>query len=295
MTMIETYRNIKLENSARKMYIWRSIKNKIASVLSLFTMVFGLFWLIWIFISILTYGIKRLDLSLFISSTPAPNNTGGGLANAFLGSGLLIFWSTFFGTPLGVLVGIYLAEYGKKKYFTKFIRLINDVLLSAPSIVIGLFVYTIVVSQMHHFSGWAGVMALTLLHIPIVTRTTENMLCLVPNNLREAAYALGTPKWKLIFAIILKVSLSGIITGVILAIARITGETAPLLFTTLSNQFWSINMMQPLANVPITILKFIMSPYKGWQNLAWSAILVLILFIFLLNILARIICAKNKY
>ncbi|MBE9876804.1 phosphate ABC transporter permease PstA, partial [Escherichia coli] len=204
-------------------------------------------------------------------------------------------WATVFGTPLGIMAGIYLAEYGRKSWLAEVIRFINDILLSAPSIVVGLFVYTIVVAQMEHFSGWAGVIALALLQVPIVIRTTENMLKLVPDSLREAAYALGTPKWKMISAITLKASVSGIMTGILLAIARIAGETAPLLFTALSNQFWSTDMMQPIANLPVTIFKFSMSPFAEWQQLAWAGVLIITLCVLLLNILARVVFAKNKH
>ncbi|WP_455815450.1 phosphate ABC transporter permease PstA [Pseudomonas graminis] len=281
--------------SRRKMQAWRRMKNRIALALSLLTMAFGLFWLVWILFSTVTRGIDGMTLSLFTENTPPPNTAGGGLANALAGSGLLIFWSTAVGTPLGIMAGIYLAEYGRKSWLAEVIRFINDILLSAPSIVVGLFVYTIVVAQMQHFSGWAGVVALALLQIPIVIRTTENMLRLVPDSLREAAYALGTPKWKMISAITLKASVSGILTGVLLAIARIAGETAPLLFTSLSNQFWSTDMMQPLANLPVTIFKFAMSPFAEWQSLAWAGVLIITLCVLLLNILARVIFAKSKH
>ncbi|WP_455818705.1 phosphate ABC transporter permease PstA [Pseudomonas cerasi] len=281
--------------SRRKMQAWRRMKNRIALALSLLTMAFGLFWLVWILFSTVTRGIDGMTLSLFTENTPPPNTAGGGLANALAGSGLLIFWSTAAGTPLGIMAGIYLAEYGRKSWLAEVIRFINDILLSAPSIVVGLFVYTIVVAQMQHFSGWAGVVALALLQIPIVIRTTENMLRLVPDSLREAAYALGTPKWKMISAITLKASVSGILTGVLLAIARIAGETAPLLFTSLSNQFWSTDMMQPLANLPVTIFKFAMSPFAEWQSLAWAGVLIITLCVLLLNILARVIFAKSKH
>lgn len=206
----------------------------------------------------------RPSAATFLEMTPPPNTAGGGLANALAGSGLLILWATLIGTPLGVLAGVYLAEYGRRSWLAEVIRFINDILLSAPSIVIGLFVYSLVVTRMQHFSGWAGVIALALLQVPIVIRTTENMMRLVPDTLREAAYALGTPKWKMISAITMKASLSGILTGVLLAVARIAGETAPLLFTSLSNQFWSTDLMQPIANLPVTIFKFAMSPFVEW-------------------------------
>lgn len=295
MTALELQSRAELQASRRKMQAWRSTKNKIALVLSMLTMAFGLFWLVWILWTTVTKGVDGFSLALFTESTPPPNTSGGGLANALAGSGLLILWSTVIGTPLGIMAGIYLAEYGRKSWLAEVIRFINDILLSAPSIVVGLFVYTLVVARMQHFSGWAGVIALALLQIPIVIRTTENMLKLVPDSLREAAYALGTPKWKMISAITLKASVSGIITGVLLAIARIAGETAPLLFTSLSNQFWSTDMMQPLANLPVTIFKFAMSPFAEWQSLAWAGVLIITLCVLLLNILARVVFAKGKH
>ncbi|CAM3208596.1 high-affinity phosphate transport protein (ABC superfamily, membrane) [Xenorhabdus nematophila ATCC 19061] len=282
-------------DSRRRMQSWRRQKNRIALVLSMATMAFGLFWLSWILISTVTKGIDGMSLALFTEMTPPPNSEGGGLANAIVGSGLLIFWATMFGTPLGIMAGIYLAEYGRRSWLAEIIRFINDILLSAPSIVVGLFVYMIVVTKMQHFSGWAGVIALALLQIPIIIRTTENMLKLVPDNLREAAYALGTPKWKMISAITLKASVSGIITGVLLAIARIAGETAPLLFTSLSNQFWSTDLSQPIANLPVTIFKFAMSPFADWQQLAWAGVLLITLCVLLINIVARVLFAKKKH
>ncbi|MBD1227802.1 phosphate ABC transporter permease PstA [Xenorhabdus griffiniae] len=281
--------------SRRRMQSWRRQKNRLALMLSMMTMAFGLFWLGWILISTVTKGIDGMSLALFTEMTPPPNTEGGGLANAIVGSGLLIFWATVFGTPLGIMAGIYLAEYGRHSWLAEIIRFINDILLSAPSIVVGLFVYTVVVTKMQHFSGWAGVMALALLQIPIVIRTTENMLKLVPDNLREAAYALGTPKWKMISAITLKASISGIMTGVLLAIARIAGETAPLLFTSLSNQFWSTDLNQPMANLPVTIFKFAMSPFSDWQQLAWAGVLLITLCVLLINIVARALFAKKKH
>jgi len=295
MTTLDLHARAELQASRRKMQARRSIRNKITLTLSMLTMAFGLFWLVWILFTTITRGVDGFSLALFTEMTPPPNTAGGGLANAIAGSGLLILWATLFGTPLGIMAGIYLAEYGRKSWLAEVIRFINDILLSAPSIVVGLFVYTLVVAQMQHFSGWAGVIALALLQVPIVIRTTENMLKLVPDSLREAAYALGTPKWKMISAITLKASVSGIITGVLLAIARIAGETAPLLFTSLSNQFWSTDMMQPLANLPVTLFKFAMSPFAEWQSLAWAGVLLITLCVLLLNILARVIFAKSKH
>ncbi|MCP1438919.1 phosphate transport system permease protein [Erwinia persicina] len=295
MSMIAMQSRAELEASRRKMQAWRRMKNRIALTLSLLTMAFGLFWLIWILWATIARGVDGMTLALFTENTPPPNTAGGGLANAIMGSGLLIFWSTIVGTPLGIMAGIYLAEYGRKGWLAETIRFINDILLSAPSIVVGLFVYTLVVAQMQHFSGLAGAVALALLQIPVVIRTTENMLKLVPDSLREAAYALGTPKWKMISAITLKASISGILTGILLAIARIAGETAPLLFTSLSNQFWSTDMLQPLANLPVTIFKFAMSPFAEWQSLAWAGVLLITVCVLILNILARVIFAKSKH
>ncbi|CAI1062627.1 Phosphate transport system permease protein PstA [Serratia grimesii] len=295
MATMEMQNDQALLESRRKMQAWRRQKNRLALFMSMATMVFGLFWLVWILFSTVTKGIDGMSLALFTEMTPPPNTAGGGLANAIAGSGLLILWATVFGTPLGIMAGIYLAEYGRKSWLAEVIRFINDILLSAPSIVVGLFVYTIVVAKMQHFSGWAGIIALALLQVPIVIRTTENMLKLVPDTLREAAYALGTPKWRMISAITLKASVSGIITGVLLAIARIAGETAPLLFTSLSNQFWSTDLMQPIANLPVTIFKFAMSPFAEWQELAWAGVLLITLCVLLLNILARVVFAKQKH
>ena len=295
MSQVDVQSIALLIESRRKMQARRSLINKIALLLSMATMVFGLFWLVWILFSTVTRGIDGMSLALFTEMTPPPNTAGGGLANAIVGSGLLILWATVIGTPLGIMAGIYLAEYGRKSLLAEAIRFINDILLSAPSIVVGLFVYTVVVLKMGHFSGWAGVIALALLQVPIVIRTTENMMKLVPDSLREAAYALGTPKWKMISAITLKASVSGIVTGVLLAIARIAGETAPLLFTSLSNQFWSTDMMQPIANLPVTIFKFAMSPFAEWQQLAWAGVLIITFCVLLLNILARVIFAKRKH
>ncbi|WP_428846754.1 phosphate ABC transporter permease PstA [Providencia rettgeri] len=283
------------EKERARRQAWRRQVNRMALFVSMLTMAFGLFWLVWILFSTVTKGIDGMSLNLFTEMTPPPNTEGGGLANAIVGSGLLILWATLIGTPLGILAGIYLAEYGRKSWLASVTRFINDILLSAPSIVVGLFVYTIVVAQMQHFSGWAGVIALALLQIPIVIRTTENMLKLVPDSLREAAYALGTPKWKMILSITLKASVSGIITGILLAIARIAGETAPLLFTSLSNQFWSTDMSEPIANLPVTIFKFAMSPFSEWQELAWAGVLLITLCVLLINIIARVVFAQKKH
>jgi phosphate transport system permease protein len=287
----EQQKNLKVRQTMQRK---RRYKNNIALALSLSTMAFGLFWLIWILFSTITKGVDGMSLALFTEMTPPPGSSGG-LANAIAGSALMVLWATVIGTPLGILAGIYLAEYGRKSWVAVVVRFINDILLSAPSIVVGLFVYMIIVTQMERFSGWAGVVALALLQIPIVIRTTENMLLLVPDSLREAAYALGTPKWKIIYSITLKASMSGIVTGMLLAVARIAGETAPLLFTALSNQFWSTDLSHPIANLPVTIFKFAMSPFADWQQLAWAGVLLITLCVLLLNILARVLFAKKKY
>lgn len=282
------------EAMATRLQARRRLKNTIAIAISMIAVIFGLVWLVWILYSTVTKGMGGLSLNVFTEMTPPPNTEGGGLANAMMGSLLLILVATCVGTPLGILSGIYLAEYGRKNWLAGVIRFINDVLLSAPSIIIGLFVYMIMIVPMGHFSGWAGIVALALIQLPIIVRTTENMLLLVPNNLREAAYALGTPRWRMILKITLKASVSGIVTGVLLAIARIAGETAPLLFTALSNQFWSTDLNAPIANLPVTIFKFAMSPFTEWQELAWAGVLLITLFVLFLNILARVLFSQKK-
>ena len=264
----------------------RKIANKVALSLSLIAMSFGLFWLMWILLTVLQYGVGGLSLTLFTQMTPPPG-TAGGLANAIAGSVIMVGLATLIGTPIGLLSGIYLAEYGKHTWLGSATRFINDILLSAPSIVIGLFVYAIYVAQVGSFSAMAGVIALALIVIPVVVRTTENMLQLIPNTLREAAFALGAPRWKVISKVTVRASSAGIITGVLLAVARISGETAPLLFTALSNQFWSLSLNDPMANLPVTIFKFAMSPFKDWQELAWAGVFLITLGVLLLNILAR--------
>ncbi|MBN3787388.1 phosphate ABC transporter permease PstA [Burkholderia sp. Ac-20353] len=271
----------------------RKLVNAIALTASLGAMAFGLMWLVWILYTTLHLGIGGLSVAMFTESTPPPNTPGGGLANAIVGSLMLVGFGTLVGTPIGILAGVYLAEYGQKNLLASTVRFINDILLSAPSIVVGLFVYALVVAKSGRFSGWAGVIALALLQIPIVIRTTENMLKLVPNALREAAFALGTPKWRMVLKITLRASMGGIITGVLLAVARIAGETAPLLFTALSNQFFSWDMSQPMANLPVTIFKFAMSPFAEWQSLAWAGVFLITLGVLGLNILARSIFSKQ--
>jgi phosphate transport system permease protein len=282
-----------LDKMRGKLQNRRRVTNAIALTMSLAAMAFGILWLVWILYTTLSLGIGGLSVELFTQSTPPPNTDGGGLANAIVGSLLLVGIATLVGTPIGILAGVYLAEYGQKGWLASVTRFINDILLSAPSIVVGLFVYALVVAKMGHFSGWAGAISLALLQIPIVIRTTENMLKLVPNALREAAFALGTPKWKMVLSITLKASIAGIVTGVLLAIARIAGETAPLLFTALSNQFFSADMNQPMANLPVTIYKFAMSPFSQWQSLAWAGVFLITLGVLGLNILARTIFSKK--
>ena len=268
--------------------------NAVALTLSLAAMAFGVFWLVWILVETVRLGVGGIALATFTEMTPPPQAETGGLANAIFGSLLMVSLATLLGTPIGIFAGIYLAEYGQKGWLGSVTRFINDILLSAPSIVIGLFIYAVVVARFKTFSGWAGVLALALIVIPVVIRTTENMLSLIPSALREAAYALGTPKWKVISLITLKAARAGVVTGVLLAIARIAGETAPLLFTALSNQFWTSNLGEPMASLPVTIFKFAMSPYENWQNLAWAGVFLITLGVLGLNILARVLF-RNKH
>ena len=262
--------------------------NKIALMLSLGAMSFGLFWLAWILLTILQLGISGLSLAVFTQMTPPPGSAGG-LANAIFGSVLMVGLATLIGTPIGILAGVYLAEYGRHTLLGHVTRFINDILLSAPSIVIGLFIYAAVVVPMGHFSGFAGVLALALLVIPVVIRTTENILRLVPDTLREAASALGAPKWIMITQVTVRASQAGIMTGILLAVARIAGETAPLMFTALSNQFWSTDLSEPMANLPMTVFRFAMSPFKDWQDLAWAGVLLITGGVLVLNIVARLL------
>ena len=271
----------------------RKLTNRVALSLAVAAMLFGLFWLAWILLTTLQLGAASMSLRLFTEMTPPPGSEGG-LLNAIAGSALLVSLGTLLGTPIGILAGVYLAEYGQHTWLGRVTRFINDILLSAPSIVIGLFVYAVYVAEVGHFSGYSGVLALAMLVIPVVIRATENMLQLVPNTLREAVFALGTPKWKVIMKVTLRASAAGILTGILLAVARISGETAPLLFTALSNQFWSTDMNQPIANLPVTIFKFAMSPFKDWQELAWAAVFLITLGVLGLNILVRIVFRKGR-
>ncbi len=266
--------------------------NQIALVLSFLAMSFGLFWLIWILWETIRLGIGGLTLATLTEMTPPPNEAGG-IANAIFGSFLIVILATFVGTPIGIMAGIYLAEYETNSWLANTTRFVNDILLSAPSIVIGLFVYAVIVTRFKAFSGWAGVIALAMIAIPVVIRTTENMLQLVPAGLREAAYALGAPKWKVITKITLRAARAGVVTGLLLAVARISGETAPLLFTALNNQFWTSNLGEPMASLPVTIFKFAMSPYENWQKLAWAGVFLITVAVLGLNILARVL-TRNK-
>lgn len=266
--------------------------NRVALFLSMSAMAFGLVWLVWILWETIRLGVGGLTWVALTESTPAPNDVGG-IANAIYGSFLMVTLATFVGTPIGIMAGIYLAEYSPKSVLASITRFVNDILLSAPSIVIGLFVYTLVVARFKSFSGWAGVVALALIVIPVVIRTTENMLQLVPPGLREAAYALGAPKWKVISSITLRAARAGVVTGILLAVARISGETAPLLFTALSNQFWTSSLSEPMASLPVTIFKFAMSPYQNWQELAWAGVFLITVAVLGLNILARVLTRQK--
>ncbi len=273
-------------------YASRKRLNQIALTLSLLAMAFGVFWLVWILWETIRLGVGGLSVALFTQMTPPPNEAGG-IANAIFGSFVMVLLATFVGTPIGIMAGVYLAEYDARGWLASTTRFVNDILLSAPSIVIGLFVYVVVVAQFKSFSAYAGIMALALIVIPVVIRTTENMLILVPASLREAAYALGTPKWKVITMVTLRAARAGVITGILLAVARIAGETAPLLFTALNNQFWNGDLSKPMASLPVTIFKFAMSPYENWQQLAWAGVFLITLAVLGLNILARVVTRQK--
>ena len=273
-------------------YRKRLFVNRFNLAMSLATMAFGMAFLLWILTVLFANGFAALAPTLFTQMTPPPGSAGG-LLNAIFGSAVIVGVATFISTPIGILAGIYLAEFGRDGWLASATRFINDILLSAPSIVIGLFVYTVYVAQVGHFSGWAGSAALALIAIPVVVRTTENMLHLVPSSLREAAIALGAPMWKVILMVTLKAVRGGVITGVLLAVARMSGETAPLLFTALNNQFWSVNMDQPMANLPVVIFQFAMSPFEDWKTLAWAGALLITLAVLAINILARTVFRQS--
>ena len=279
-------------DARRARFASRKRVNLLAIALAMSAMVFGLFWLFWILFETVSLGIDGLTFATLTQMTPPPNEEGG-LANAIYGSLVMVTLATCLGAPIGIMAGIYLAEFDSKGWLAETTRFVNDILLSAPSIVIGLFVYSVVVSSFRSFSGFAGVVALALIVIPVVIRTTEDMLRLVPSGLREAAYALGAPKWKVIGSITMRAARSGVITGVLLAVARIAGETAPLLFTALSNQFWTSNLSEPMASLPVTIFKFAMSPYENWQKLAWAGVFLITLAVLGLNIVARVLTRQK--
>ncbi|HXZ47936.1 MAG TPA: phosphate ABC transporter permease PstA [Usitatibacter sp.] len=274
-------------------YRRRRRTNAVMMALSVVALGFGLFWLAWILGELLWEAAAAFRPSIFLRMTPPPGSDGG-LANAIFGSVLMSGAGTLIGTPIGILAGTYLAEYGQRGWLAPATRFINDVLLSAPSIVIGLFVYSVYVARVHHFSGWAGACALAIIVIPVVVRTTDDMLKLVPNSLREAAVALGCPRWKMITRVSYRAARAGIVTGVLLAVARISGETAPLLFTGLNNQFWSTDMNRPMANLPVVIFQFAMSPYDEWHRLAWGGAALITLLVLGLNIAARSLFARGR-
>ncbi len=275
------------------LYNRRRFINYLSLGVSFLAMAFGLFWLGWILLTLLEHGLPGLTPAVFAKMTPPPGSDGG-LLNAIAGSLMMTTLGTLIGTPIGILAGTYLAEFGQRGWLAPITRFINDVLLSAPSIVIGLFVYEVYVVHVRHFSGWAGALALSIIVIPVVIRTTENMLRLVPNTLREAAAALGAPQWKVINFVTLRAARAGIITGILLAVARLSGETAPLLFTSLNNQFWNGNMDKPMANLPVVIFQFAMSPYEDWQRLAWAGALLITFSVLTLNIVARVMFRQSS-
>ena len=272
----------------QNLYKRRLWKNRIGIALSMIAMALGLFVLLWILAVLFKNGIQAIDWNMFTQSTPAPGSEGGGLANAIVGSLMMVGLATLVSTPVGILAGIYLAEFGDRSRIAEITRFMTDIMLSAPSIVLGLFIYAILVAQVKHFSGWAGTLALSLIAIPVVLRTTENMLRLVPGSLREAAFALGAPRWKVSIMVTLRAAKAGVVTGVLLALARISGETAPLLFTALNNQFFSLDMNKPMSNLPVVIFQFAMSPYDNWVRLAWGGALLITMTVLILNILARV-------
>jgi phosphate transport system permease protein len=277
-----------------QIYKSRQRANAIGLTLSMGAMVLGLVVLLWILSVLLTNGLAALDWNMFTQSTPAPGSEGGGLANAIVGSLMMVGFSVLVSTPIGVFAGVYLAEYGDESKTAELTRFVTDIMLSAPSIVLGLFVYAIAVATVGNFSGWAGSLALSLIAVPVVVRTTENMLRLVPGSLREAAFALGAPRWKVATLVTLRAARSGVMTGLLLAVARISGETAPLLFTALNNQFFSTDMGAPMANLPVVIFQFALSPYDNWIRLAWGGALLITLSVLVLNIVARVFLREKK-
>jgi phosphate transport system permease protein len=271
------------------LYRRRKITNALGLALSGASMAVGLVGLLWILWTLAFNGVAALDWNFFTKSTPAPGTPGGGLANALLGSLMIVGFATLVSTPIGIFAGVYLSEFGRQSRFAQATRFVVDIMLSAPSIVIGLFVFAIAVATVKHFSGWAGSLALSLIAVPVVVRTTENMLNLVPSSLREAAFALGAPRWKVSTAVTLRAVRGGVVTGVLLAVARMIGETAPLLFTALNNQFFSTDMSRPMANLPVVIFNFAMSPYEDWQQLAWGGAFIIAIIVLVINIAARVL------
>ncbi len=276
------------------LYGMRAAKNLLAQALAVLAALFGIFWLVWIIWTTLRMGVSSLNLALFTEMTPPPGAEGGGMLNAFFGSALMSMLGIALGAPIGVLAGTYLAEYSSKSWLGETVRFVNDILLSAPSIVLGLFVYTMVVAQMGHFSALAGGIALAFIVLPVVVRTTDEMLRLVPSQMREAALSLGVPQWKVTMQVLYRSALPGIVTGILLALARISGETAPLLFSALNNQYWTTDIFSPMANVPVVIFQYAMSPYENWHSLAWAGAFVLTLFVLLISLFARAIVSRNR-
>ena len=285
---------IDLENSSNLIYKRRLWNHRIGILLSVLAMVIGVSFLVWILAVLVINGLGAIDTALFTQTTPAPGSEGGGLMNPIIGSLLMVGVATLISTPIGILAGVYLAEYGEESRFAQITRFVTDIMLSAPSIVIGLFVYAFYVANVRHFSGWAGSLAIALIAVPVVVRTTDNMLGLVPNSLREAAFALGAPRWKVATMVRLRAVKAGVVTGVLLAIARISGETAPLLFTALNNQFFNADMNSPMANLPVVIFQFAMSPYDNWRELAWGGALLITFSVLGLNILSRLLVRTGK-
>lgn len=275
------------------LYTWRKIKNAVALTLSVAAAVFGLLWLVWILWTTISKGMGSLNADLFTMMTPPPNERGG-LLNAIFGSAVISLLAIVMGTPIGIAAGTYLAEYANKHWFGETIRFVNDILLSAPSIVLGLFIYTVMVAQMGHYSAWAGAVALAFIALPVIVRTTDEMLRLVPQQMREAALSLGVPQWKVTTQILMRSALPGVVTGVLLALARISGETAPLLFTAFNNQFWSTDLNQSMANLPMVIFQYAMSPYDSWNSLAWAGALLVTVMVLLLSLIARTVLLRNK-
>ena len=275
------------------LYGMRRARNVLAQLLAIVAAAFGLFWLVWIVWTTFSHGLASLNLALFTQMTPPPGDEGG-LLNAFFGSAVMSLLGILIGAPVGVLAGTFLAEYSRKSWIGETVRFVNDILLSAPSIVLGLFVYTLVVAQMGHFSALAGAISLAFIVLPVVVRTTDEMLQLVPVQMREAALSLGVPQWKVTVQVLYRSSLPGIVTGILLALARISGETAPLLFTALNNQYWTTDITAPMANVPVVIFQYAMSPYESWHTLAWAGAFILTLFVLLVSLAARAIVSRNR-